>query len=88
MPVKGAKKRSYNKKYYFKNKDMISTRKKEAYYEDLDKSREEFAACSKTIYDKHPDSGTRSTARSKANYDRDPDSGTMSTARLKVNYGS
>ena len=35
MPLKGAKKRSYNKKYYFENKDIISTRKKEAYYEDL-----------------------------------------------------
>ena len=67
MPLKGAKKRSYNKKYYFENKDIISTRKKEAYYEDLDKSREEFATCSKTNYDKHPDSGTKSTARSKVN---------------------
>ena len=56
MSLKGAKKRSYNKKYYFKSKDIISTRKKEAYYEDLDKSCEESAACSKTNYDKHPDS--------------------------------
>ena len=40
MPLKVAKKRSYNTKYYFKKKDIISTRKKEAYYEDLDKSRE------------------------------------------------
>ena len=53
MPLKGAEKRSYNKKYYFKNKDIISIRKKEAYYEDLDKSHEESAACSKTNYDKH-----------------------------------
>ena len=59
MPLKGAKKRIYNKKYYFKNKDIISTRKKEAYYEDLDKSHEESAACSKTNYDKHPDSGAK-----------------------------
>ena len=46
MPLKGAKKRSNNKKYYFENKDIISTHKKEAYYEDLDKSHEESAACS------------------------------------------
>ena len=44
------KKRSYKKKYYFENKDIIFTRKKEAYYEDLDKSREEFATRSKTNY--------------------------------------
>ena len=87
MSLKGAKKRSYNKKYYFKNKDkdIISTRKKEAYYEDLDKSREEFATRSKTNYDKHPDSGAKSTARSKVNYDRDPESGAKSTARSKAN---
>ena len=50
---------TYNKKYYFKNKDkdIISTRKKEAYYKDLGKSREESAAHSKTNYDKHPNSG-------------------------------
>ena len=81
MPLKWAKKRSYNKKYYFENKDIISTRKKEAYYEDLDKSHEESAACSKTNYNKHPDSGARSAARSKANYDRDPDSAAKWTAR-------
>ena len=67
MPLKGAKKRSYNKKYYFENKDIISTRKKEAYYEDLDKSREEFATHSKTNYNKHPNSGAKLTARSKVN---------------------
>ena len=65
MPLKGAKKRSYNKKHYFENKDMISTCKKEAYYKDLDKSREESAACSKTNYDKHPDSSAKSTTRFK-----------------------
>ena len=54
MPLKGAKKRSLNKKYYFENKDIISTSKKEAYYKDLDKSREKSAACSKTNYGKHP----------------------------------
>ena len=67
MPLKGAKKRSYKKKYYFKNKDIISTCKKEAYYTDLDKSREEFATRSMTNYDKHPDSGAKSTARLKVN---------------------
>ena len=67
MPLKGAKKRSCNKKYYFENKDIISTRKKEAYYEDLDKSREEFATRSKINYDMHPDSGAKSTTRSKVN---------------------
>ena len=65
---------------------IISTRKKEAYYEDLDKSREEFATHSKTNYDKCPDSGAKSAARSKVNYDRGPDSGTKSTARSKANY--
>ena len=69
--MKGAKKRSYNNKYYFENKDIISTRKKlgkkEAYYEDLDKSCEEFATRSKTNYSKHPDSGAKSTARSQVN---------------------
>ena len=67
------------RKYYFENKDIISTRKKKAYYEDLDKSHEESAACSKTNYDKHQDSGAKLTARSKVNYDRDPDSGANQT---------
>ena len=67
MPLKGTKKRTDNKKYYFENKDIISTHKKEVYYEDLDKSHEEFATCSKTNYNKHPDSGAKSTARSKVN---------------------
>ena len=35
MPLKGAKKRSYNKKYYTDNKERISEKKKEAYQEDL-----------------------------------------------------
>ena len=76
MPLKGAKKRSYNKKYYFENRDIISTRKKEAYYEDLDKNHKESAAHSKTNYDKHQDSGAKLTTRSKVNYDRNPDKGT------------
>ena len=62
MPLKGAKKRSYNKKYYFENKDIISTHKKEVYYEELDRSREESATRSKTNYNKHPDSDDKSTA--------------------------
>ena len=101
MPLKGAKKRSYNKKYCFKNKDLISTLKKEAYYEDFDKSHEEYAAHSKTNDDEHTDSGTKPTTRSKANrdldgnkltarskpnYDRNPESGTKLTARFKANY--
>ena len=79
MPLKGAKKRSYNKKCYFENKDIISTRKKEVYYKDLDESCEESAPCSMTNYDKHPDSGAKSTDRSKVNYDRNPDSGANQT---------
>ena len=67
MPLKGTKKRTDNKKYYFENKDIISTHKKEAYYEDLHKNHEEIATHSKINYDKHPDSGTKSTARSKVN---------------------
>ena len=90
MPLKGAKKRSYNKKYYFENKDIISTRKKETYYEDLDKGHEESAACSKTNYDKHPDSGAKSTARLKVNYERprqwrQPDSGAKSVFQGLLN---
>ena len=85
MPLKGAKKRSYKNKYYFENKDMISTRKKEAYYEDLDESHEEFATRSKTNYNKHPNSGAKSTARLMVNHDRDPDSCAKSTARSKAN---
>ena len=38
---------------------------------------------SKTNYDKHTDSGAKSTARSMVNYDRD---GAKSTARSKANY--
>ena len=34
---------------------------------------------------RHPDSGSKSTARSMVNYDRDPDGGTKSTARYKAN---
>ena len=58
---------------------MISTRKKVAYYKDLDKSREESAVRSKTNYKKHPDSSAKSTARSNAYYNKDPDSDGKST---------
>ena len=47
MPLKGAKKRTYNKKYYAENKDKISERKKVVYHDDLDKSRVDSAARSK-----------------------------------------
>ena len=66
MPLKGAKK-ELQQEVLLQNKDIISTRKKEAYYKDLDKSCEEFATRSKTNYDKHPNSGAKSTARSKVN---------------------
>ena len=62
MPLKGAKKRCYNEKYYADNKDTISERKKAAYHEELEKSREDTAARSKTSYDKDPDSGAKSAA--------------------------
>jgi len=52
MPLKGAKKKYYNKKYYAQNKDKISEQKKTAYYEVLEKSRVETAARSKDSYDK------------------------------------
>ena len=102
MPLKGAKKRSYNKKYYFENKDIISTRKKEAYHEDLDKIVKNLLHVVRQITTNtqivapsrlgkldtqwHSDSGAKSTARSMVNYDRDPDSGAKSTARSKASY--
>ena len=66
MPLKEQRKGA-TRSIYFENKNIISTRKKEAYYEDMDKSREESATHSKTNYDKNPDSGAKSTARSEAN---------------------
>ena len=66
MPLKGAKKRSYNKKYYADNKERISEKKKEAYQEDLEKSRVDSVSRTRTSYDKDPESGSKSTARSKA----------------------
>ena len=57
MPLKGAKKRSYNKKYYTDNKGRISEKKKEAYQEDLEKSRADSTSRSRASYDNDPDSG-------------------------------
>ena len=72
MPLK----RSYNKKYYTDNKERISEKKKEAYQDDLEKSRADSAARTKASYDKDPKGGGKSTAKSK-------DSGAKSTARSK-----
>ena len=55
MPLTGEKKRKYNKSYYSANKDTISDKKKEAYHEDLERSRTESAARSKASYDKEPE---------------------------------
>ena len=71
MPLKDAKKRSYNKKYYTDNRERISEKKKKAYQDDLEKSSADSAARTKASYDKDPDSGAKSTARSKASYDKD-----------------
>ena len=38
MPLKGVKKKSYNKKYYEENKKKIADKKKADYQEDLEKS--------------------------------------------------
>ena len=52
MPLKGKKKRKYNKRYYSANKETISDKKKEAYQENLERSRNESAQCSRASYDK------------------------------------
>ena len=83
MPLKGAKKRSYNKKYYTDNRERISEKNKEAYQADLEKSCVDGAARNRASYNKDPDSGAKSTARVKATYDKDPESGVKSTARSK-----
>jgi len=36
MPLKGAKKKNYNKKYYVQNKDKISEQKKTSYHKELE----------------------------------------------------
>ena len=71
MPLKGANKRNYNKKYYADNKDKISEKKKVAYQEELDKNRADTAARSKTSYYKDLESSRADTAaRKKATYDK------------------
>ena len=87
MPLKGAKKKSYNKKYYTENKERISEKKKEAYQEDLEKSRADSASRTRASYDNDPESGAKSTARSKASYDKDlPKSREDSAAHSKASY--
>ena len=87
MPLKGAKKRSYNKKYYADNKERISEKKKEAYQEDLEKSRADSASLTRTSYDKDPESGAKSIARSKATYNKDlPKSREDSAVCSKASY--
>ena len=50
MPLKGAKKKKYNKKYYADNKQKISEWKKEAYRNNIETSRLETAARKKDNY--------------------------------------
>ena len=50
MPLKGAKKKKYNKKYYADNKQKISERKKEAYRKNTETNRLETAAHKKDDY--------------------------------------
>ena len=47
MPLKGAKKKKYNKRYYADNKQNISEQKKEAYRKNIETSHLETAACKK-----------------------------------------
>ena len=47
MPLKGVKKKSYNKKYYVENKEKIAENRKAKYQEDLEKSRSDSAARSR-----------------------------------------
>ena len=72
MPLKGAKKKVYNKKYYTDNKDKISEEKRDSYREELDKSCADSAVRSKSSYDKDiKKSHVDSAARSKSSYDKD-----------------
>ena len=41
MPLKGSKKKGYNKKYYEEHKEKIADKKKADYRENLEKSRED-----------------------------------------------
>ena len=50
MPLKEAKKRSYNKRYYVENKEKIADKKKTDYQDNLEKSRADSAARSRKSY--------------------------------------
>ena len=54
MPLKGGKKKSYNKKYYKENKEKIAEKKK-AKYEEVEKSQTDSAAQSWESYQKNPE---------------------------------
>ena len=87
MPLKGAKKKAYNKKYYTDNTDKISEKKRDSYREELDKSCADSAARSKSSYDKDiKKSRADSAARRKEAYNRDPKSAEKSAARSKSYY--
>ena len=87
MPLKGAKKRRYNKQYYAANKDTISEKKKVAYQDELEKSRTDSAARSKASYDKDPESGIKSTAKSNVYYHQDIEKSRADSAtRSKASY--
>ena len=52
MPLKGAKKKSYNRRYYEANKEKIADKKKTDYQEDIEKSRADSAARSRESYER------------------------------------
>ena len=49
MPLKGRKKKSYNKRYYTDNKDKISQNKRNSYQENLHTSCADSAVRSKVL---------------------------------------
>ena len=55
MPLKGAKKRNYNKKYYEEHKEKIADKKRVDYIENIEKSRADSAARSRKSYMKDPE---------------------------------
>ena len=72
MPLKGAKKKTYNKKCYAENKDKVTEKKRDSYHEELDKSCFDSAAQSKSSYDKDIEKGRAdSAAQRKESYRRD-----------------
>ena len=54
MPLKGAKKKSYNKKYYAENKRKIADKRAD-YREDVEKSHTDSAAHCRDSYMKDPE---------------------------------